>query len=246
MGAPLTPVANVLKVVAKGFIDNVKNEVWANVLHFAFGGTGPTNATAAAIASAIASQWGTHMSPEQPAPTTLEEVQVTDLSSTTAGEGTWSGSIAGTRGDDSIPANAALLISYPVQVRYKGGHPRSYLYVLGNADFTGAEAWTAAATAEVLTHWNAFLTGCLGVGTGGTTLNGLVAIRYHGKFLPNSGPPFYYLTTPIVMPLNLSLMTADSQIASQRRRIGREEGGAPEVFKGSRRIAVNQLNALNP
>jgi hypothetical protein len=163
------------------------------------------------------------MAPECPSPTTLQVVTVTDLSSATAGEGEALTVVPGTRGDDSIPANAAVLISYPSALRYKGGHPRTYLFCLGNADLQGATNWSTAGTAEVQTHWQAFLTGCLGAGSGGTVVSAFCSIRYRGKFLPNSGPPHFYLTTPLVNPIPIVQAIARQQIASQRGRIERRK-----------------------
>lgn len=222
MGAPLNPVPNVLRVVTEGFVDtSAADTLWANVIHFQYGGTAPSNAGCTAIAGNIASAWATNMAPECPSPTTLQAVTVTDLTSPTSGAGEALVIHAGTRGDDSIPANAAVLISYPSALRYKGGHPRTYLYVLGNADLQGATNWSTAATAEVQTHWRAFLTACLSAGTGGTTLSGFCSVRYRGKFLPNGGPPHYYLTTPLVNPIPISSAIAQQQMASQRGRIER-------------------------
>jgi len=222
VGAPLNPVPNVLRVVLEGFVDTSSADtLWANVLHFQYGGTAPSNAACVVIATNIANTWNTNVASLCPSPTTLQSVTVTDLSSTTAGEGEALVLHAGTRGDDSIPANAAVLISYPSAIRYKGGHPRSYLYVLGNADLSGATNWSTAGTAEVQTKWQAFLTGCLSAGTAGTTISGFCSVRYRGKFLPNAGPPHYYLTTPIVNPIAASQAHANQQIASQRGRIER-------------------------
>lgn len=221
MGAPLAPVPNVLKVFLRGQIDNSSGEIWGNVLHFSYTGTAPSNATCAAIATQAATAWAANMASTCPSPTELNFVQVVDLTSTTAGEGTFVGVHAGTRGDDSIPANAALLISYPSALRYKGGHPRTYLYVLGNADLNGAMDWSTAATAEVQTKWQAFLGAMVGFSTGGCTLSGFVSVRYKGKFLPNGGPPHYYLTTPLVNAIPVASATAQAQMASQRGRINR-------------------------
>lgn len=222
MGAPLNPVPNVLRVVLEGFVDtSAANTLWANVLHFQYGGTPPSNATCASMANSWALVWNNRMAPECPSPTTLQVVTVTDLSSTAAGSGEALVVHPGTRGDDSIPANAAVLISYPSAIRYKGGHPRTYLYVLGNADLNGATHWNSTATAEVQTHWQGFLTDSLTVGTAGTTISGFCSVRYRGKFLPNSGPPHFYLNTPIVNPILPSQATARTQMASQRGRIER-------------------------
>jgi hypothetical protein len=224
MGAPLNPVPNVLQVVLEGLVDSsAANTLWVNKLHFTYGGTPPSNAVCAAIAGNIGTTWAANVASLCPSPTTLQIVTVTDLSSTSAGEGEATVIHPGTRGDDSIPANAAFLISYPSAVRYKGGHPRTYLYVLGNADLQGATNWSGAATSEVGTHWANFLQGCLAQGTAGTTISGFCSVRYRGKFLPNSGPPHFYLDTPIVNPINPFAAIPRQQIASQRGRIERRK-----------------------
>lgn len=219
MGAPLNPVPNVLKVFLEGFTDGTDVYKWGNVLHFEYSGTAPSNATCATIATNIGTAWGGNVASLCPSPTTLKTVTVTDLTSTTAGEGQSLTSHSGTRGDDSIPANAAVLISYPSAIRYKGGHPRTYLYALGNSDLTGAGQWTP--TGEVTTHWQAFLTAVLAAGASGTVISQFCSVRYRGKFLPNGGPPHFYLTTPLVNVIPISSATAQAEIASQKGRVGR-------------------------
>jgi hypothetical protein len=221
MGAPLNPIPNTLRVFLEGLVDGNNVYKWGNVLHFAYSGTPPSNATCSTIANQVQAEWATHMSAEQPSPTHLDQVTVTDLTSDSAGEGVWLGTVSGTRGDDSIPSNAALLISYPAATRYKGGHPRTYLYVLGNADLDGAALWSTAATGEVQTHWQDFLTALVGYTTGGTTLANFGFVRYRGKYLPNSGPPHFYLDTPFYTPIVITEALAKQEMASQRRRIGR-------------------------
>jgi hypothetical protein len=224
MGAPLNPVPQVLRVVTEGFVDtSAADTLWANILHFQYGGTAPSDSVCTTIATNIATAWSANVASLCPSPTTLQVVTVTDLTSTTSGEGEALVIHAGTRGDDSIPANASVLISYPSAIRYKGGHPRQYLYVLGNADLQGATNWSTAATAEVQTKWRAFLTACLSAGASGTTLSGFCSVRYRGKFLPNGGPPHYYLTTPIVNPIPIAGAIAAQQMASQRGRIERRK-----------------------
>jgi hypothetical protein len=221
MGAPLNPVPSVLKVFLEGKVDNTGLEKWGNVIHFEYSGTPPSNATCAAIASAMSAQWQGAIASLCPSPTSLTQVTVTDLSSPTAGAGESLGVVFGSRGDDSIPANAAVLISYPSVLRYKGGHPRTYLYVLGNADLQGATEWNSAARTEVETKWRGFLTGCLATGSSGTVVSQFVSVRYKGKFLPNSGAPHFYLNTPLVNVIPISSATAQLEMSSQRRRIGR-------------------------
>src|ERR1700758_4148411 len=167
---PLPPVANVLKVALEGFVDNEDVYNWANILHWPYSGAAPSNADCSAIGSYIASEWATHIAPLCPSPTQLTNVNVIDLTSSTAGQWDLTTSQVGTRGDDSIPANAAFLISYPVGTRYRGGHPRTYLYVLGNADLEGAAKWSTAATAAVRAAWVAFIEAINGHAQGATVM----------------------------------------------------------------------------
>lgn len=222
MGAPLNPVPNVLRCTLEGFVDTSSADtLWVNVLHFVYGGSVPTNTSLATMSASIATQWNGNIASLCPSPTTLQAVTLTDLSSPTAASGEALVLHPGTRGDDSIPANAAVLISYPSSRRYKGGHGRSYLYVLGNADLQGATNWSTAATAEVQSKWGNFLTGCLAVSTGGTVLSSPCIVHYRGKFQPNGGPPHYYLNTPLVDAFAPASGVARQQIASQRGRIER-------------------------
>lgn len=223
MGAPLNPVPSTLKIFASGTNASGTPYIWGNVLHFEYSGTAPSNTTCATIASQVATQWGTHISPEQISTTVLETVTVTDLTSVSSGEGETIVSVPGTRGDDEFAANAAMLISYPSGSRYKGGHPRQYLVGGGFADLFNAATWTTAFTAEYQTHWQAFLNALVGYTTGGTTLSAFGFVRYHGKFLPNGGPPHYYLDTPFFTPIPVSEATANQELASQKRRIGRRK-----------------------
>jgi hypothetical protein len=224
MGAPLASVPNVIKVTLEGFVDTSSADtLWVNVLHFTYSGSLPTAATCTSMAQSIAAFWESNVASLCPSPTTLQAVTVLDLSSPSAAEGETLPLGVGTRGDDSIPANAAVLISYPSTLRYKGGHPRQYLYVLGNADLQGATNWSTAATAEVQTKWRAFLNQCTTLSVLGCTLGSFCSIRYRGKFLPNGGPPHFYLDTPIVNVVPPNTPVARQQMASQRGRIERRK-----------------------
>lgn len=221
MGAPLNPVPQVVRVFIEGFVDNDTVQKWGNVLHFAYTGGAPSNLDCETLATHISSEWGTHMAPECPSPTSLRKVTVTDLTSDSAGAGEALANTPGTRGDDSIPANAAVLITYPSGLRYKGGHPRSYLYCLGNADLEGAANWNPSAASEVQGHWQAFLTSLIGYGFGAATVASVGFVRYRGKYRPNGGPPNYYLDTPLYQSIVIDDLVAQNEMASQRRRIGR-------------------------
>lgn len=217
---PLPNVPNVLKVVVQGNGSEATPITWANVLHFHYSGSAPSGATLNTVAAHIGGSWDTHMVPECPSPTVQNIVEVIDLTSPTSASGFDFTSRPGTRGDDEIPANSAALAVYPVSRRYRGGHPRTYLLVGGNADFLDMAHWSTAFTAEVQSHWHDFLAGVIGFSTGGMTVDSLVNVSYYSKE-ENPVKP-YRRATPVVDVLDISTMFVEQQIASQRRRIGRK------------------------
>lgn len=216
---PLPAVANVIKTVLKGTSGEATELPWANILHWAFSGASPTEAFLSTLGGIIASEWSTHMAPEQVSNTTLTEIDLYDLTSNTAASAGVFPDVVGTRGDDELPAQVAYLVDYPIARRYRGGHPRTYLYVLGVADFLDAAHWSSAATTEVATHWAAFLNAILGYSASGVTINTLVNVSYVDRNV-NPVPP-YRRAVPLVDDINLSFMTGHQQMASQRRRNGR-------------------------
>ena len=215
----LPNVPSVIKSVIRGTSGEATELPWANILHWAFSGTTPTTAILTAVANQIISNWSSHMAPEQVNNLTMTGVECIDLTSPTSASVSVPASVAGTRGDDEIPANVAYLVDYPIVRRYRGGHPRTYLIVLGNADFLDAAHWSSAATSEVATHFEAFLNAVVGFSSGGTTINNLVNVSYIDKAL-NPTPP-HYRTTPIVDVITVADAIGNQQMASQRRRIGR-------------------------
>lgn len=216
---PLPPVPGVLRVMLQGNASTVQEFVWENILHFTFAGTAPTSATCSTVAADIGAAWATNMAPECPSTTVLNLVAVTDLTSNTAGNGQSETTHAGSRGDDEIPANAAMLISYPVDVRYRGGHPRSYLMVGGNADFLDAANWSTAFVAEVQSHWRAFLAAVEAISVAGLIINGFCAVSYINKEENPTAP--YRRAIPLVYPIVAAGAIANQEMASQKRRIGR-------------------------
>lgn len=220
----LPPVPGVIKMVQGGFIDNERNQNWANVLHWQYSGTAPSSAQLNTLAAQIGTQWGVNMAATCPSPTTMTLVTLTDLTGPTAGAGESNVSHAGTRGDDSIPANAALLIHYQVNFRYRGGKPRTYLYCGGNADLEGAGKWNALFAQAVQDAWRNYLSALSTFSTGSGTLGNLVLVRYQDKTI-NPVPP-HKLTSPLVLTQAITTAIADPQMASQRGRIGRSRRNA--------------------
>lgn len=216
----LPPVPQTLKIITAGFVDNEDIYGWANVLHFKYSGAAPSNSDCATIGTDVASHWVTRMAPQCPSPTTLTNVNVIDLTGPSAGMWDTVTSQPGTRGDDSIPANAAMLMSYPVGTRYRGGHPRSYLYVGGNADLEGAAKWASSFLTAVLLAWQQFLGDISAITVGGTSLGQFGTVSYYSGTDPVTHKPIRRVA-PVFYPLDVSLTKVRAEMASQRGRIGR-------------------------
>lgn len=217
---PLPPVPGVIKVFLLGNVDNQNVDNWGNQLHFRYSGSPPASTDCQTLSFTIQQSWATYIAPLLPSPGKLEQVTVTDLTSNSAGEGETVGPVPGTRGDDSIPANACLLIRYPVTVRYRGGHPRTYLFAGGNADLQGATNWSTLFTSEAQGQWRNFLGAIIGRAFGPATVQSLCAVSYYQGTDPATGKPLRR-ATPLVLTLNAAAAVAEQEMASQRRRIGR-------------------------
>jgi len=215
----LPSVPNVVKVILRGITTAAQDIPWENVLHLVYSGGQPSVADLTAFGNYLFSGWSSHMAPEQPSPNALTEIELIDLSSATAASVAVIGNSPGTRGDDEIPSNVAFLVNYPIARRYKGGHPRNYLMVGGNADFLDGAHWSSAFTAEVGSHWTAFLNTAVGHTQGATTFTGMCSVSYYSGKQPNGKPALR--PTPLIDPINVSQLVPEQQIATQRRRVGR-------------------------
>jgi hypothetical protein len=109
-----------------------------------------------------------------------------------------------------------VLVDYPVSLRYRGGHPRTYIVGGGDGDLDTAgsdwSAWNSSFTTAVATSWAAFISGIEAITVGSTVMGTQCCVRYI-----NAGAP---LVAPIVLPL--ASFSVQTQLASQRRRIGRK------------------------
>lgn len=219
MSTPLPPVPQVIRIKLQGQTAAATPIPWANVLHAQYTGTAPSIPTLVAMGQALFTAWSADVAGLQISKNSLTEVDLVDLTSNTSSAATVTGSVPGTRGDDEIASSTACLVVYPIQRRYKGGHPRSYLLVGGFADFLDGAHWTAAFATEVITKWKTFLNAIVGFTNGGMTISNLVNVSYVSK-IANPTPP-YHRPVPLVDVINLSFAAAEQQVATQRRRIGR-------------------------
>jgi hypothetical protein len=154
----------------------------------------------------------------QDADTTLTQVEVTDLTSSTSGQFTVDVSTPGTRAGSYLPASACVMVSYAVARRYRGGHPRTYLSVGVQGDLTDAQQWSSDFLPVITTAWEDFITALITTYSS-TVVTGLIAIQY--KHLDKSlvPPSEVYNTPPIILGLNVTDASYEPTLGTQRRRI---------------------------
>lgn len=215
----LPPMPNVFKILVQGNASELQEFIWQNILHFSWSGTTPTVAACSTFADEVQLAWSQHVAPLCPSSTVQNVVVVTDMTSNTAAQADNLTINHGTRTGSELPANAAMLISYPIGVRYRGGHPRQYLLAGVQGDMADAANWTSGFVTAVTSGWQAFLEAILATSSGGTALGSFGIVSYYSVNV-NPVPP-HKRTTPVFEPITITGAVANQEMASQRRRIGR-------------------------
>lgn len=204
-------VANVCKCVFSG---TISAHNFAIVTHFQYSGTAPTAAQLNTLAADFNSSWASDMSPLLVSNTILTAVTITDLASSLGAQGVAATARTGSNGGTTIGGNTSVLVNYPSSIRYRGGHPRSYLPAPPESELASASTISTGAQTSYTTAWNFVLSNMFGVSIGTFTTAGQCAVSYVTAGAPR--------VTPVVMPISQSAITVELQLASQRRRIGRK------------------------
>jgi hypothetical protein len=203
-----TPVPNVVKLAVQGTSSDLR---WENVLHYVYGGAPPSLPSVTGLAEAMFNEYVDAIIPLTSDDASIDQVVVTDLSSSSSNVGTYGTATPGSAGGETLPASVAVLASYPVTLRYKGGHPRSYIFAGVQADLQDQSNWTSAFITEITDAWGNFIATPVGDTISGTTYTSQCAVSYRSADA--------YRETPVVMPI--TGFTILAPIASQRRRMRR-------------------------
>lgn len=204
----LPPVPNVCKLQCHYLVGTKPAE---NVLHFSYSGSGPApSAYVLALATAVSGSIIAN-APLWQADTSFLGCTATDLSSDTGFVEESSGTAPGTRTGGILSANVALLASYTLSRRYRGGHPRTYLPWFTEADVLNPQEWIEDSVGDATEAWAEAIDAGLGATGGGVTTTDQVQVSYILAGAPR--------VTPLVNAIFFS--ECDQVIASQRRRDGR-------------------------
>lgn len=217
----LPNVPNVLRVQMQGHVGIDAD--WITRFHLQYSGTAPTSAQLNALAGVIRAGWGTNLKALLPASAGLDSVSIEDLSSLTAAVGIDTTGVVGTRAGSLIPGGTAVVVSYRIARRYKGGHPRGYWVAGVSADLGDAQQWAGAFLTAFQTGIDAFFAAAIGTPwTGGGTLAHCNVSYYHGFTVvtnPTTGRARNVPTlrgTPVVDLVTARV--AQDNLGTQRRR----------------------------
>jgi hypothetical protein len=185
------------QVIRCAFQGTVGGRNWANIMHYKYAASAPSIADLTEMAAALVSEWGDGMQALQDPDTTLVTIKLTDLTSGLAAQVEQPAGLTGTREGTILPASASVLATYPIDYRYRGGHPRNYLSVGVETDLDTAQTWSLDFVNSVLESWNNVVNLPVGLTYGATSIvsNGFIQLQLHdtpfteGVYYPFPGPP---------------------------------------------------------
>lgn len=220
-------------------LPNVPKTVRLAVVHYSDGGSDmvsrffirysgsvPSVGDLQVLVDNVVAAWAANMISAVAAASGLSRVDGVDLNSSTGAQATLADVVAGTRAGGELPADVALVASYEINRRYRGGHPRGYWPFGTESDLLDQAHWDPTPLAAFQTAVDGFFTDVVAGGWGGAgTLTHVNVSYYNG---------FHVVTNPVTgrarnVPLVRSSPTIDlvtatiarARLGTQRRRLGR-------------------------
>lgn len=211
---PFTPVPDVVKIIVRG--DN-GGAPWANIFHMFIGNGGSPvlQAQTDAIAAAFNTIYAGGIQSLKCATDTMSSVEAIGIDSATAPSSTVAASGTGTLPAPSLPASVAMVVSWKISRRYRGGKPRTYLSGRAEQDLNDSVNWKPGAVSSNEAQVDAFRTAVNAMTIPGATGTGVLCCVHY--FLHNA-----LLTPPLVSVIQGD--SIDTRVCSQRRRLGRVLG----------------------
>jgi hypothetical protein len=169
-------------------------------------------AAAEALAAACHNVYFNAFIPQMVAACQLLQTEVIDLDTRTGPIATETVTHVGTNpASNPAPLQVACCISWRIQDRYRGGHPRMYLAGVSTTFIASGRNWTGTQLPLYQAAADGFLTGMTDITAGGLVWE-MVCVRYfsHGQLL----------TTPLIR--DITAATVHNRVDTMRRRLGKE------------------------
>jgi hypothetical protein len=152
-------------------------------------GTAPSDAQLTTFNGAVASAWGSDIAPLVDTNSVLIQIESIDLTSSTSAVATTTESTAGTRSGTQLPAQLAMVTSYEIARRYRGGHPRGYWRAGITTDLGQPRAWATGFVTSFQSGVNSFFTAVLAATWSGAGTLTQSNVSYYEGFTPTPYPP---------------------------------------------------------
>jgi hypothetical protein len=211
---PLPAVDHVVRLTVFG---DTPGYPWVNAFFWAYTGGPPAAADVATIADDLLTEWIGQFAPLMLTASHINGTTCVDLSSSSGASGEGLGINAGSRGTVELPGSSCVLIRKNIARRYRGGHPRSYVFAGIQTDLVDSAHWSNALVGDVQAAYTAVTAALNSIVVGATTLTHEVNVSYI------TNDPITHLPVRRVTPLVDPVIghAAQSQVAIQRRRVGR-------------------------
>ena len=203
------PVPGVVLVRLKGLVGT---QPWNNIYHLQYTGSAPSVADLQAVGTAIHNAWSTNFAPLAFTNVSLQGSDLADLTSPLASQVSNTFTFTGTRTGTALPNSTACVVSWQINVRYRGGHPRTYLTAGVAADIqAGGRLWTSAFVTSVNNAATAFRTALNSIAVSGSTYK-MVSVSRTLDGAPRAQG----------VPYTINTNSVHGRVDTQRRRLGKE------------------------
>jgi hypothetical protein len=216
----LPPATQVCRIIVHQALQDDNNVI--NRFFIKYTGSPPTDAMLNTFCAAVGTAWGANVSPLQSSNITAYRAETEDLTSATSAVGAANFTEVGTRAGATLSASVAAVINGIIARRYRGGHPKNFLWAGIETDLQTVGTWKATFTAAVEAGWLAFIDAVLGAGWAGAGTLTPVNVSYYAGFhnftFPSgrTRPIPTVRVAPVVDPI--TEYTVRAIIGSQRRR----------------------------
>lgn len=188
-----------------------------------YSGTAPTQAQLVTLCGSVITAWTNDLKSLANGECELTGVTIEDLSSSTAAVASVGAAVSGTLAGGNLSGGTALVVSYEISRRYRGGHPRGYWPFGSSTTLNDAQDWTTGYVTSATSGFQAFFAAVLAaVWTGGGTLT-QVNVSYFSGFTVVTNPITHRARnvptlrgTPVVDTVNSLIVRGHP--GSQRRR----------------------------
>ncbi len=220
--APLPNVPSVIRTALKGSAGG--GEKWLTRFYSSYPGGAPNASQMATFNNGIIAAFESRLQFYMSSNKTLDSVESTDLTSSSATQLETSAGVAGTSSGVALPLMACVVASYGIARRYRGGHPRGYWPIGVQGDLATSGEWSTASLAIFTGEIGSFFNDVHSIIWGVSEITQHVNVSYYEGFTVVIDPvtgrarnvPKLRVPSPLID--NVVSVVARPIVGTQRRR----------------------------